>query len=479
MASPTNIEVGVDEEEYSRFEVARDTITVSVTPTGAGLSGEFVDVALIKARRNRDQVVATKRITLTGATAHTTTFYLPEIVDENSAPRVRRGVYTVRATSVSDTDITADSDDFYVSLITVDKFKADYLHGVNLLATNQVSVKEQPSVITGVTVSDVSRDHKVGWITLSYNYSEDEALPPNVTRSLSWCGGPQTIITSNKTRYILRKGSSQTDYIEVKIPDVSALPESSKTEDLLIEKSPISIHNIRDIINNAISWIEDSELSVFLEPTVVVTELDPDSYTYDDNTDIPTVVDTDWDKKVDCVTYYKPAANKWLNFRMPYYPLIRFDRLYGKVADTEILQVDLQWVESHEKFGFVELVPISTAIGTQFVGLMWVDVLHNNMPIPNFWNFKALVGYRDLPQVLLELVAKKAAIDALTIIGQALRPMVSSTSVSRDGISESISYLTTQNYGIFTATIKVYKEWIEENLTKLKGVTRGNNMCVL
>ena len=79
----------------------------------------------------------------------------------------------------------------------------------------------------------------------------------------------------------------------------------------------------------------------------------------------------------------------------------------------------------------------------------------------------------------MELVAKKAAIDALTKIGQAFRPGVSSQSVSRDGVSESVSYLTAGLYGIFSGAIKSYREWIDQNLPMLRGSYRGALMVVV
>jgi hypothetical protein len=63
--------------------------------------------------------------------------------------------------------------------------------------------------------------------------------------------------------------------------------------------------------------------------------------------------------------------------------------------------------------------------------------------------------------------------------GQALRPGLGSTSLSRDGVSESVSYLNSATYGMFTGTINSYKEWIEEHGKELRAKYRGITMVVV
>ena len=124
-------------------------------------------------------------------------------------------------------------------------------------------------------------------------------------------------------------------------------------------------------------------------------------------------------------------------------------------------------------------MPFNQEVAFNFIGLVWVESLRGPVPLPNFWNFSALVGHRKTPKVLIELVAKKAAIDVLTIAGQAFRGGFSSQSVSRDGVSESVSYTASATFGIYSATIEDYRKWIEANIKELRGAFRGVNMVVL
>lgn len=586
MAAPISISVENDRSEYSRFEKDRDTIITTISIVGSSLSGEQLSVQLRKARRNRDEIVGTKTVTLTDNLSHyvQVEWDLPELFDEKGVPKVRRGEYFVRAVSATDTDVTDDSSDFRVAMITVDRLKADYLHGTDQFSSTQSAVVDQPSIITGVTIESISETHPRSSFPLSYNYIIDAApsvlgvtaepfaltdgqtlalvlndgtqqvatfntadfadigaataaevaavintdisgvtasdngsgnlliegnvidgtssifVDPagtattalgllnqsavaNVIRKLSWCRGPVQTIEAGKNEYTLRLGTrtggAGNAYIKVRVSSIAALPTQSHAEDLLVDRKPLDDSRIQAIIDQSISWVEDVALSVFLEPTRVTTEPDPDAIAFPVGTDIPTIVGADWDCVVDALTYTVPSAGHWINFKSPYQPLICFEELYGKVSNTRIVDIALEWIEVHERTGWVELVPFNQETAFNYIGLVWVESLRGPVPLPNFWNFTALVGFRKTPEILLELVAKKAAMDVLTIAGQAFRGGFSSQSVSRDGVAESVSYTASATFGIYSATIEDYRKWIDKNLIQLRGAFRGPNMVVM
>ena len=478
MTAPTSILVSVDDDEYSRFEADRDVVSVYVTVTGASLLNEEITIEFIKARRNRDVSAATKTLTLTSddSSEYVVTFELNEVVDADDIPKIRRGTYLIRATSTSDTSIVGESEEFLVSLITVERLKNDYLHGTDLRASEVLTVAEQPQIITGVEVYEISKGHPQTWTTLSYTYTDDGN--GNIVRTLSWCGGPLVVLTSSKKRYLLRRGESA-EYIKVRVSALSMLPTSSASEELLIERKPLDDERLRGIITQSISWVEDSALDLYLEPTIISTTTTETAITYPDGSDIPIFENADWDEIVNAITYRSPTAGHWMNFKMKHVPVLRFDELYGQVANTRIININLNWVEFHEKGGFVELVPFNQEAAFNYIGLVWVESLRGPVPLPNFWNFTAVVGFRHAPPTLIELVAKKAAIDILTIAGQAYRGGFSSQSISRDGISESVSYTASATYGIYSATIEDYRKWIDANLKGFRADFRGSIMVVL
>ena len=478
MAAPTSIDITVDLEEYSRFESERDTVVSTIVVDGASLQNEDIILEFRKARRSRDEIVATQTLTLTNndPDEYQVSWDLTTLVDEEEVPKVRRGEYFIRATSDTDPGVTDDSDDFKVSIISVERIKADYLHGTDSLASDVLGVIEQPSVVTGITVETVSKGHPLSFHELSYNRSTDSS--GNNIHLLSWCGGPTASLSAAKKTYILKRGSSA-DYIKVRMSALADLPSESTSEEIGIERKPLTDARIQGIIDQSISWVEDVALAVYVEPCTIVTETDPDTVAFASGTGIPSFVGATWDKVVDALTYYNATPGHWINIKFPYYPLIRIDELYGKVSNTRVVDIALEWIERHERGGFVELVPFNQEAIFNFIGLVWVESLRGPTPIPNFWNFEALVGFRKTPAVIIELIAKKAAIDILTIAGQAFRGGYASQSISRDGVSESVSYTASATFGIYSASIEDYRKWIEKNLKELRGAFRGPNMVVL
>lgn len=478
MPVPTALDVEVDREEYSRFEEEYDSVGVFVTPSGTNVSGEKVKLEFIKARRNRDVVVAEKEVTLSSAdTEHEFSFDLNRLRDSDDIPQARRGDYFVRATAVNDANVASDSEDFRLSLVTVDRLRNEFTHGVDGRATEVLGVHEQPQKVTGVEVTAVSRGHPQAWFPLTYSVVEDENGTVQ-SRTLSWCNGPAVSVEKGKKRYTLRKGRDS-DYIDVRVRSISSLPSGPTTEELLVERAPLTDERIRQMVDQAASWVEDVAVDIYLEPTRIMTIPQGHTISFNDGSTIPVFENADWDELVDAITYYVPSPGHWISIKMPHRPFLKFNELFGQVANTRILDVDLQWIEASEKGGFIQLVPFNQEVAFNFIGLVWVESLRGPVPLPNFWNFDAVVGFKRTPNVLLELVAKAAAIDVLTIAGQAFRGGFASQSVSRDGVSESVSYTASAIYGIYSATIEDYRKWISSELKNLRGAFHGGDMIVL
>jgi hypothetical protein len=577
MGTPTQISVSVDALEYSRYEYDLDTITATVVVQGGAIyTDEEVLVELVKARKSRDAVVATATLTFDGTSdpqEGTATFFLPDIVDQDLVSLVRHGDYFIRATSVSDPLILGESDDFFLSILSVKKFS-----------------------ITGVTIEEVSAGHPLGFSTLNYVYYEDHVanasldigagangvvtitadntlagsdgnavavvvvvpsgtsalsasyssgilsvnlavvsgVPDNaantatliaaaitaltdftavasgsgvtpiaaasgptfltggltsIIRQLSWAGGPLVSIPSAGS-YVLRRGETgpgavcsgnTSEYIVVRVASTALLPTVSTSEEILIAKKKLDDAALRDFIRRSISWVENIVIAGYLEPTNVTTDRDPTAIQYAAGVNAPTPIftDTDWDFLTTPLTYFMPTSAEWIQIQSIFPQVIRVDSLYGSIANTRVIDIDLEWVEVTQVGGMLQLVPFNQEIAFDFVGLLWMNALRGAATLPNFWHYNMIVGLRDCPPVLVELIGKKAAIDALTVAGLALRPGVGSLSLSRDGVSESVSYTNTAQYGIYTGTIASYKDWIDDQLQQIKGKYRGLTMVVV
>ncbi len=483
MASPTAIEVSVDSIEYSRYEEDRNTITASVVLSGGtSYTAEEITVELVKARRNRDAVVATTTLTVTGTAPQilSATFLLTDVVDQDELSLIRFGKYLVRATSVTDPLIIGESADFDISVITLDRFKRDYLFGIDLKSTEVLQSKLPIMSLTGVTVQEVSKGHPTGFGTLTYNYTTG----PEV-RLLSWRGGPSVTVNRVGT-FILKAGgalgSASSEYITVRVSSLGALPTTATAEELLIEKATMEDVAIREYIKEAIAWVENDYLCTYIEPTNITTDIDPSTiqFTVGVNTATPVFTDTDYDFLVPALTYYPLThGNGWPSVKTPYNQLQRVDSLFGAVANNRIIDVDLEWVEISKVGGVIQLVPFSQGSTYVFTGFAWLSIVNSGAEMPNFWHFNAIAGTRHCWPDIRELVGKKAAIRTLTAAGLAFRPGIGSQSLSRDGVSQSVSYIASAKYGIYTAAITALEEWLEKSAPLIKAKYRGITWGVL
>jgi hypothetical protein len=194
---------------------------------------------------------------------------------------------------------------------------------------------------------------------------------------------------------------------------------------------------------------------------------------------LPGNVIPDWDYIVPPITFYPIVPSRWIDILFPHLWLLRVDELFGQLADTRILDVDLSWLEISERNGLTQLVPFNQEVAFTFIGLVWVESLRGAIELPNFWHFNAMAGLRQIDPVLLEIIGKKAAIDALTVAGQAFRGGFASQSLSRDGVAESVSYTASAIYGIYSATIEDYNKFINREIKQVRGRYRGPNIIVM
>ena len=602
MAAPSLIEVSVDNSEYSRYEYGRETITCTVTITGgAPYVDEQVYVDLVKARRSRDAVVANAVVSFTNTSdpqQAVVEFYLPDIVDQDLIHLVRHGKYFVKATSVSNSNVIAESEDFHVSIVTVDRLKNDYLFGLDLSATEIREPQFPPQNITGVTIVETSKSHPLGAYELGYYYNESNTSNATATlnsaqvdgavtieiegeegnaftvmvqapagtsplsasysgnqlivnlsvsggvpvngdntatqvaaaidaldifsatasgtgttplvvaegpypftggvtayiRQMNWAGGPMVSITGPGTYTLMSGGSgatnsgcsdfgaSNTEYIVIRVSSVLLLPTSSTSDRLIITRKQIDEDTLRRYIDQSTDWVEKDFLATYVEPTNVVTDRDPTTIQYAAGINAPAPIfsDTDFDAIVNPLTYFVPRTQgQWVNIQTPFPQLLRVDSLYGAIANTRVIDIDLEWIEIAENGGFIQLVPFNQEIAFDFVGLLWVNAIRGSAELPNFWHFNMIVGLREASGDIQELIAKKAAIDALVMAGQALRPGLGSVSMSRDGVSESVSYINSAEFGMFTGTIKSFQQWIMDHGKELRAKYRGVTMVVV
>jgi len=484
--------IAVDHEEYSRFEEDRAIIeaVTFVTGTVSAVAAEnTLTFEIRKARRSRDVVVYTLDVDVAAyfglgvgvAFDANTPMYTNldirlAIASPSLVSLIRRGKYFVkvyRSDEVSPYPVagTVESADFFINPITVHRMKSDWCFGIDFQSSDLRKWRFDPRLITGVSIKEVSRNHKLSFFPL--NYSVDAAG----NKFISWNNGSLVKILPAHKEYMLPAGGPSSEYIVVKV-DHNRLPTTTQQEELFIEEMVLDDIAIRRYISDSIDHVENTLLQVYIEPTELVTDIDPSQLTYGGSGG-SLVINSDYDFVKSPITFYPRQAGQWIEIQFPFPSLLSVDQLYGAVANTRVIHINTEWIEIAEKSGYTQLVPFNTELAFDFIGLVWVEALRGATPIPNFWHYNITAGLRDCSGGIMELIGKHAAIPILTAAGAAFRGGYSSQSISRDGISESVSYTSSAIYGIYSASIEDYRNWIREHLPALKNRYRGPQMIVM
>lgn len=385
-------------------------------------------------------------------------FDLRDLVDADGLSIVRRGRYLVRVTPLDPVGPPADSAELHVRLLTGHRLEADYLHGLGRLPADTLAPKYQPRAVGGLEIIEVEPNMQPGFYPLSCH------VDTSGQRTLRWAGGPMIALDPRFSRFVLP--DCRDGYIEVEVTDPAALPAASIEESILIERARLDRAALGRFVDRATDWLEHTALQVFLEPTVLST----------DGENLPRVapdpapaapVRLDHDFQVPPLTLYVQPAGKWTAVRFPYAHVSRVHSLVGHLAGAPVMGLPLSWIQLQEKIGLAQIVPSHEHAAWSLFALMAGDVLHGAVEIPGFWHFAIRAGLREVPGDIVEAIAKKAALDALTVIGQAFKPGIGSESFSKE-LSVSTSYVRSAQANLLSASRAEYKADLDALIPRLR-----------
>ncbi len=419
-------------------------------------------VELVKARRRRDAVVAAREIDLApgDATAgRAVRFDLSRIVDPDGLSAVRRGRYFLRASPIGVPGPVVESDELSVRLLTAHRLEADYLHGLGKLPADVLQPKYQPRAIPGIAIIEVEPGTQPGFYPLSLNVDASGA------RTLKWAGGRTVSLDPRFQRFVLP--DNRDGYVEIEVTDTSALPAASIEEPILIERARLDQVAMARFIDRATDWVELTMLQLYLEPTILST--DGESLPRLESGFEPPAPPSriDYDYLVPPLTFYVQPAGKWTGIRFPYAHVTKVYGMVGQIAGAPVLGLPLSWIQLQEKIGFAQLVPFHQQAAWALFNQLAGDVFYGAMEIPSFWRFAIRAGLRDVPGDIVEAIAKKAALDALTAIGQAFKPGIASESFSKE-LSVSTSYVRNAQANLLAASRAEYKADLDALIPRLK-----------
>lgn len=448
----TGITIRLDRPEYSRLETDRSVIRARVIPSpSTGLVSESVVVSLYK---KGVPVFSTPVIFDGDATkGQIVEIDLKDIKDANGITTVTRGKYEVRA----EQDTLTTTAHASVALITAAEMRKTYCQGLHLVSGYKLAPKKQPALVTGVTITGVSKGSKTGLQALIYS---------KATNTLQWGGGPATLLADDSTSEILMDAKG--GYVEVEV-DHFNLPDADASEAILIDQETLDDDFLQREIEKATQEAELA-LKVFLEPTRVATEpyySNPEQGEY-------------FDVLAEPLAYYEKDFNTrgltW-QLHLPFHQVSNVDGIVGYVGNTKALTLNNGALTVSKKTGLVNVLPYNSQYSVYYNFLLQISFWGPREFIPGFWRYKAVAGIEETtPGDILKLVGYMAAASILMTAEQAYRAGINSESISKDGVSRSVAY---NSKGIYDTTVQEYKEWLKTNVPKLRNLYRGIPMVTL
>lgn len=440
------ITIQLDHEEYSKYDDTVAVINASIVATGATSSD---DLSWSIERLDGYGIVTGGVLPLTGPNI-TLSIDLRTIQDDDGINFANQGRYLLRVTDlITSIETTAE---FLVAIITADELKRKWCYGVSLESSDLLSPVIPPRLVTGVTFLEFSRDHSTGPFDLSYVKG-----PP---ATLAWAGGLPQIVPTGINKMVLVGDCNSYVVIEV---NSALLPNADVTETIVVDRRKMGDGDIRDFIREAVAWTE-SYLHVAVEPRLAMTPLlwQAQGKPYVDELMQPQ-------------SWYRPENYwQWLNFKVPVRRLLKVYNVEGYFQTAKSTVIPLGNWEVHDEYnGLIIFIPKTGAIiNWEVIQTTFMNFLFGRAFMPDFWHYRVAHGLRNLKvdtnQTVREVIAKKAAIDVLLQAGSAQKAGIASESVSRDGVSQSISYTQSAMYGIYSHITIPYQQWLDDTMDRLK-----------
>lgn len=168
------------------------------------------------------------------------------------------------------------------------------------------------------------------------------------------------------------------------------------------------------------------------------------------------------------------------------YPVRKVHEMNGFVNTTLQTKFPLEWVsnfESNDESLFQRLINIVPAGGLAVTNsVVYVGITPNAgffgaSAVPNYWKLAYCTGFDKVPNDLLDVIGKLAAMQVFAITGDiVLGSGIASQSLSFDGLSQSINTTQSAENSAHSARIRQYQKELKEDLPRLINYYKGINL---
>lgn len=169
------------------------------------------------------------------------------------------------------------------------------------------------------------------------------------------------------------------------------------------------------------------------------------------------------------------------------YQVIKPFKLAGFLGTVKQLEYPSEWLTSRKTsegetyYRRVFLVPVqggevtTTGASVLYSGVLPSLGLNGWREIPNYWTVCYCTGFDILPEDLLDIIGKLAAIGIFNIAGDIAlgQSALANYSLSLDGLSQSVGTTNSATNAAFGARIINYQKEVKDSLEKIRGFYRG------
>lgn len=159
----------------------------------------------------------------------------------------------------------------------------------------------------------------------------------------------------------------------------------------------------------------------------------------------------------------------WGFFEVTNYPILKINKIElayfrGNMDNDEtVLNIPDSWIRVQEHDGIIRLIPnarFPANLQISSTGNFFPEILRTDM-IPHAWRIDYDYGFEDgcIPVLVDQAIAIAAAMQALIVGGNlVLGAGIASSSISLDGLSQSINTTQSAENSAYSATLKDYRE---------------------
>ena len=184
--------------------------------------------------------------------------------------------------------------------------------------------------------------------------------------------------------------------------------------------------------------------------------------------------------------FYNDEWRSW-GYLPTTYQVTKPFRLAGFLGTVKQLEYPTDWLTARKTndgetfYRRIFLVPVqggetaTTGASILYSGVLPSLGLNGWDKIPNYWTCTYCTGFDKIPEDLLDVIGKLAALGIFNIAGDIAlgQAALANYSLSLDGLSQSVGTTNSATNAAFGARIGQYYKEIKDSLEKLRGYYRG------